>query len=462
MSENRTSANKRHFAGAEAGQSIILMAFLMVGLLGALGLAIDGGRLFFARRDTQNAVDAAVLMASYALCNGSSPQAAGLDAAAKNGLVHDGEDVIVTVNNPPSRPMYAEDGTQLSTDVRYFVEVIITQRLDPFFIQFVYGGELMVTSDGIGYCRPAFDPMSIPAMFAASSCDNGCGDGNVTGSSSALNATISEGTFISPGGLFFSNGDIAINGSESAGHETLLDGEIETACDFVGKGTVLSEGTADPVQNADPRVEIPLPYHITDFAPGGYFAVKVQTNAQYDPDEYYAITPATIELSYWQAQGYAQVPEPYSWVKSGTWTVDGWLEGLYYVEFPAVIGNKTDWPTDEQFDSWGGVTIASTEDIKFNGGNKIKYYVGGFLLFSDFNPTPYACNSSTDGISASGETFMMGVLYAPWSGISFSANDITIIGAMLGQRVGFSASTVYYEYTPDILDPIPPTIQMAK
>lgn len=42
----------------QSGQAIVLMALMMLGLMAALGLAIDGGGLFFLHRDTQNATDA--------------------------------------------------------------------------------------------------------------------------------------------------------------------------------------------------------------------------------------------------------------------------------------------------------------------------------------------------------------------------------------------------------------------
>jgi len=72
---------------AESGQAIVLMALVMVALLGMLGLAIDGGGLYFLWRDAQNATDAAVLAASYARCTNGDIIKAGLAAAAKNGVL---------------------------------------------------------------------------------------------------------------------------------------------------------------------------------------------------------------------------------------------------------------------------------------------------------------------------------------------------------------------------------------
>src|ERR1043166_1332762 len=56
----------------ERGQAIVLIALLIIALVGMLGLAVDGGGLYFLRRDAQNAVDAAVVAGTYRLCTGDS------------------------------------------------------------------------------------------------------------------------------------------------------------------------------------------------------------------------------------------------------------------------------------------------------------------------------------------------------------------------------------------------------
>jgi hypothetical protein len=51
----------RYIARAQQGQSMIIIAVVVVGLIAVLGLAIDGGNLFLQRRNMQNAADAAAL-----------------------------------------------------------------------------------------------------------------------------------------------------------------------------------------------------------------------------------------------------------------------------------------------------------------------------------------------------------------------------------------------------------------
>ncbi len=45
----------------EKGQTVILLAFAMIGLLGIVGLALDGGMLYWNQRRAQNGADAAVI-----------------------------------------------------------------------------------------------------------------------------------------------------------------------------------------------------------------------------------------------------------------------------------------------------------------------------------------------------------------------------------------------------------------
>ncbi len=45
----------------EQGQTAILLALSMIGLLGIVGLALDGGMLYWNQRRAQNGADAAVI-----------------------------------------------------------------------------------------------------------------------------------------------------------------------------------------------------------------------------------------------------------------------------------------------------------------------------------------------------------------------------------------------------------------
>lgn len=71
------------------------MAFVV--LIGMLGLAIDGGRGYWERRQAQNAADHAALAAAWASCHALSPTTAGRQAATDNGFTHNGTTTWVEV-----------------------------------------------------------------------------------------------------------------------------------------------------------------------------------------------------------------------------------------------------------------------------------------------------------------------------------------------------------------------------
>jgi hypothetical protein len=79
---------------AEEGQSIVIVAAVMIGLLALAGLAIDGGNSFLERRNTQNAADAAALAGTRQLARaicGDGATDADVDYAVdsyaeKNGI----------------------------------------------------------------------------------------------------------------------------------------------------------------------------------------------------------------------------------------------------------------------------------------------------------------------------------------------------------------------------------------
>jgi len=115
----------------ESGQALILIAIGIVGLLGMLALAIDGGNVFMDRRNAQNAADAAVFAAAYAKLSGVDLIAAGQDIATSNGYNNDGVRSVVTINNPPGEGCKGIM-SPFSTDEKY-IQVVIDSFPDPFF-----------------------------------------------------------------------------------------------------------------------------------------------------------------------------------------------------------------------------------------------------------------------------------------------------------------------------------------
>ncbi len=74
----------------DKGQAIVIIAFAIVGLAALVGLAIDGGRLYSQRRQTQNAADAAAMAGTRKLADVLStcgPGNSAADAAVRDAVI---------------------------------------------------------------------------------------------------------------------------------------------------------------------------------------------------------------------------------------------------------------------------------------------------------------------------------------------------------------------------------------
>jgi putative Flp pilus-assembly TadE/G-like protein len=105
------------------GQALILIAIALGGLLLGIGLALDTGQLFVARRAVQTAADAGAWAGAAVLyAGGSAAQArtAAATDATRNGYT-DGGFVTVTTASPPTSGTYANDPG--------YIEVTITEQV---------------------------------------------------------------------------------------------------------------------------------------------------------------------------------------------------------------------------------------------------------------------------------------------------------------------------------------------
>ena len=96
------------------GQALVIVAFGIIALLGAAGLAVDVGSWYLTGQKLQNAADAAALAGATALPTSTSSAAAtAVSVAAKNGITITTSDVsfsqsnyVITVAVPGTAPTY--------------------------------------------------------------------------------------------------------------------------------------------------------------------------------------------------------------------------------------------------------------------------------------------------------------------------------------------------------------------
>lgn len=119
--------------GSGGGQAIVMIAIIFMALMFAVGLAIDAGQLFAAKRGQQEAADAGAFAGAVVLYQGGTvlqATAAAIADVAKNGYVDGVNGVSVTVNgatiatsNAPTTAPYASE-----SPIRH-VEVIIVRQV---------------------------------------------------------------------------------------------------------------------------------------------------------------------------------------------------------------------------------------------------------------------------------------------------------------------------------------------
>lgn len=399
---------KTHFRQqySEKGQAVVLMALMMVGLLGALGLAVDGGGYFFMWRDAMNAADAAALSASYAHCTNGDMVSAGKQAAAENGFFNE-DPTSVDVNYPPTLG-------QAKGDPRY-VEVVIETVKPAYFIQLVYREPLRITASAVGICIPEFDPASVPALWGGS-----------TVCEPTVKRTGSSGTII--GGVF-SNYNFDIKGSTLTVHAPVdVVGDVQS-----GNGGKLSFDPPEYIPNTNASVrKDPLNIDFGAFAPGGAYMMQAE--------KYTAIVPGTNDPDWQEAK-----PN-----KEATWNpTNRMLEGMYYVDGNIDIGKVTFGPE--------GISLIATGAITTSHDINTKYYMNGILIFSN-----QQTNCGENAVSISAKTDLQGVIYAPRGGVNISNADHDITGAIVANTIDISGAVLKLQYDPALLPPIPPMVQVVE
>jgi len=93
----------RRYVGSEgeAGQALLMIAIVFMGLLFVVGLAVDTGQLFASKRTQQEAADAAAFAGAVVIYqHGTVTQAvqAAIADATKNGFTDGVNNTTVTVN----------------------------------------------------------------------------------------------------------------------------------------------------------------------------------------------------------------------------------------------------------------------------------------------------------------------------------------------------------------------------
>lgn len=362
---------------AQNGQAIILIAFAMIALLAALGLAIDGGGTFLLYRDAYNAVDAGTRAGSYSSCaNGDMTQV----TYAVQAAIEDNEFYI---GSPRVRDFSVTAPVSWMPDdsINHRFLVSMTAIKPTYFIYLLGWKEIPVTVTAIGHCTDEHISASDAGIAALSTtCQNAF---NLSGNDANIQSNIASGE--------------SIKSTLSSG---LITGE--------GWYGLTYEGTANTIW--DPSVNNPaqtslviyddMPWTVEQFQPGGV---------------YYEMAAADGMLTV---------------INDGSFVANNrLLEGLY-----VLTGQNGDFRGVGQGNRVGakGLTVVTTNGGAITlSGNNLNFhpYIPGLFLFSTA-----VTNCGTPGISfSSANAEWSGDLYCPQCRITIddrhnSSFDSRIVG----------------------------------
>lgn len=452
-----------------SGQAILLIAIASIGLIAMMGLAIDGGRLLFLRRETQNASDAGAIAAARALCTGQDPVAQGRAATTANGFDNNGTDNWVDIIYPASTVPTGVDPECAPC----FIEVKVRGSVPASFIGIVYNGPLEATSRSIGTCNPDLQgggaPPELRALWAmGESCPNA--SVSVTGSDVLIE-----------GGVH-SNGDLQVNAGIGGGHVGLVIGPSSyvdvvqnenkvtwQVGDYPSSDLTTDAGTCSSdcfttITGSDSpypdsalyqttvQEEWPIEYHIEDYRPDGTLAQSAK-----DRGEYYEVPCSN-------GKNFMDWAEDEGLLDPVTKTLK---DGIYYspcdLQFGQGGGSTAGWD-----DLKGNVTFVSEEEMHLTGArlDLRPYDADGdgstsddLLIFcNDYSTNP------SGGIHFSGtENHWVGNVYAPNSSFQTSGSSNNALeSCVMAQCIDFSGSNNGINCQPSVADPGPPGIWLAQ
>lgn len=374
----------------ERGQILVIVALSLTALVGAVGLAIDGGRLFLERRDAQGAADQAAIAAAHWYCSQSggatSARNKGLAAAAANDFPDADPNIAVTVTQVAGNPGHFKAAITASSETA-FMSVLGIQAFD-------------VAVDAVAGCSSG-GGSGPGALYAG---------GNSCGGASEYIIKISAAGQRVYGGVHAA-GDVRL---ESVSNWWSDDGTNDP---FTYEGTM---SINDPSKN---MFWVPTPpatgWNVFQEAdpptvPPGYPAVEDKDwPTGYHPDD----VPA--RLATYKTMAETQPNGHYFEEKITEVHLAAYGEGIYYTTEEIDIGSLY---TNQN------VTLVAEKTIKIGTSGTpltpwaFTPYVDGLLFFSGLEkPADKKCNEFVIELSGD-DVIWNGVIWAPGGQVKFAGN----------------------------------------
>lgn len=395
----------------DGGQALILIAAALGGLLLGIGLALDTGQLFVARRAAQTAADAGAWAGAAILyAGGSAAQArtAATTDATRNGYTGGGF-ISVTTASPPASGTYAGDPG--------YIEVTITEQVLTRFLFGASAGRTAISVRAVaGLARSGSGQAVIvtrpsgPTTFALS------GSTKLTITGGGTNTNTSSNNAVTIGGT----GQLTATFHRVTGNVTAPDA-----------GRMSPAPTTGAAAAADPFASVAGP--TTTGVP--VFAGQTITNATVtlSPGVYTGlITVGNLGIAKLNAGNYI-FRAGLTTTGSGSLALAGAGGVLLYnanANYPAVGG------------ICGGLSLAGTGTMTLAASRTGSY--AGMLVFQDRICTGGAALTVRTGTSLSG------TLYVPAATLTISiANSVTIASQIVADQLALNGNnTLTMTFTP--------------
>jgi hypothetical protein len=220
----------RRLAGDEEGATLATTAILLLTLLGVVGMGIDVGAAFTARRAAQNAADSAALSAAVdAAAQGKQLDQQAKAVAAQYGLVDGKGGVSVQVHTPPTLGPNAGNGEATEVIIQRpalgFFSLLFNPNPPPIRARAV---ATSAVGDGSG-CLLALDPKAAQAVLFNGVPTVNLQDCSLYDNSNSSTALLLNGgvtinaTGIDVVGGILKNGSVKLNANVQTGAKPQLD-----------------------------------------------------------------------------------------------------------------------------------------------------------------------------------------------------------------------------------------------
>jgi hypothetical protein len=435
----------------EKGQAVILLAVSMIALVAIVGLAIDGGMLYWNQRRAQNGADAAAIAGTTALvtqlidknyaCLASSEQpilSLIREYADKNEvpdaeigrnvityyLTRDVDNNLVDLPNPSTgKPWIVGEAGHIPCDYKIAgLHVKASFPQDTFLAGIVGIAETNVTVDA--YATYEHRTWCTDFAVFGISTDRGKGVVSITGA----------GTSVTNGGLH-SNGGMQLGGGGQGIHiDYDRPVEYDTGGDTGINPDKINEDEPNGLPSIKPVDNYPLPdgffYRFEDFARGGFIWNEIDPSKRFDYSR--DITESDMK------------------------NPDGSLRDGLYVTTGSIKLNGLDNLGDT--DRPWRVTLVAKGEVQVSGGiNQLPLARGVFI----FTLSP---STSSGAVKLSGSSNKWaGLIAAPNGDINMSAaHNSDLAGMIIGNRIDISGSNNHINHRPEFCPPNPPRVLLVK